>query len=158
CRNCLKRGHRTRHCLLPCGYCGDLTLDRKRGQHHKATHCRISWYRCKCSPFPNFHLARNCKVLCHRACGNTENPPGHESHRNAMLCRSRCCMCGRIDHHGLGCLYKRCKCGGQHLGQDCTWRATCPWEGPKEERCDAYLCQRCDAYLCPQHCWECGST
>ncbi|KAK4209850.1 hypothetical protein QBC37DRAFT_293718, partial [Rhypophila decipiens] len=103
---------------------------------HKATHCDDSWLRCKCSPFPNFHLARECKVLCHRACGNTKNPPGHERHGNAMHCESRCCICGRRDHPGLRCWRERCNCGRQHLGQDCTWRATCPAEG-----CDVYRCR-----------------
>ncbi|SPN98486.1 uncharacterized protein DNG_01531 [Cephalotrichum gorgonifer] len=97
-----------------------------------------------CLPFPVYHTAKNCPVVCSRACG-ARLRPGHAGHPRAMTCRSRCCMCGIRGHTGKECRLKRCRCGEQHLGQDCGWKPDCRVDG-------------CDRYLCGVHCRECGST
>ncbi|KAK3985147.1 hypothetical protein QBC44DRAFT_335526 [Cladorrhinum sp. PSN332] len=94
-------------------------------------------------PFPTFHTADRCSVPCRRDCGN-KHSTGSFQHRNAMTCRSRCCMCGIRGHSGKECRQKRCRCGEAHLGQDCGWNPTCRIQG-------------CDRYLCGVHCQDCGS-
>lgn len=163
CPNCAGR-HLT--CPEPCGFCGAPSPDSTRiasalslaqiksfskmtGQEHRryanlhtATHCPVAKQnRCKCGPFPQYHVAAKCAVLCSRECGNT-HPPGHFKHKNAMTCKARCCMCGIKGHSGSQCKLKRCRCGGAHLGQDCTWKVECRVEG-------------CYRFLCGLHCSEC---
>ncbi|KAK0643392.1 hypothetical protein B0T16DRAFT_459544 [Cercophora newfieldiana] len=169
CDNCADPGHSTTECTLPCGYCGapnpessppspppgaywdgeEEAFDRARvGRHmwpHLAPECPVApQNRCKCIPFPTFHVAARCGVVCRRDCGAQERP-GHFRHHNAMLCRSRCCMCGIHGHSGKECRLRRCRCGGAHLGQDCGWNPTCRVKG-------------CPRFLCGIHCRECGST
>lgn len=165
CPNCASR-HST--CPKPCGFCGApspnsncvvsaLSLSQiqrlkdsgqELTQHenlHTAKDCPVAKQnRCKCVPFPQYHVAAKCAVLCSRDCGNTY-PPGHFKHKNAMTCKSRCCMCGIKGHSGSQCKLKRCRCGGSHLGQDCTWKVDCRVEG-------------CYNFLCGLHCSECGMS
>lgn len=151
-------------CPEPCGFCGapspesscfvnalslsQLRLssripDQEYGNLHIATDCPVAKQnRCKCGPFPQYHVAAKCAVLCSRDCGNI-HPAGHFKHKNAMTCRSRCCMCGFKGHSGSQCKLKRCRCGGAHLGQDCTWKVECRVEG-------------CYRFLCGLHCSGCG--
>ena len=113
---------------------------------HTKKNCKVSKpSHCKCGGKPK-HLARNCQVQCSRQCRNP-HPPGHPNkHPNAILCKSRCCMCGiRGRHNGKECRYKKCRCGGEHLGQDCLWNPTCKVKG-------------CDRFHCGVHCRECGSS
>ncbi|POS75724.1 hypothetical protein DHEL01_v205880 [Diaporthe helianthi] len=155
-------------CTKPCGFCGApspnsqcvggaLSLSQVQSfgdpvqgfrQHeklHTAHECPVARQnRCKCVPFPQYHVASKCAVLCSRDCGNTY-PPGHFKHKNAMTCKSRCCMCGIKGHSGLQCKLKRCRCGGSHLGQDCTWKVECRVKG-------------CFNFLCGLHCSECGMS
>lgn len=136
CRNCTKRSHRTERCPSNCGHCNS--------DEHKADACPVKPInRCKCQPFPQFHTVSNCFMRCSRACGSPYLP-GHFKHKNAMLCSHRCCMCGLRGHHnGRKCKLKRCRCGEQHLTQDCRWKVECPGKS-------------CDRYLCTEHCRECG--
>lgn len=170
CTNCASTYHKTDKCCLPCGYCGapnpsldykylDVARNRyifssddddnapKAGNHdnpHLASNCPVARQnRCKCTPFPQFHPAAKCLVLCSRPCGNTTHPPGHFKHRNAMGCKSRCCMCGMKGHSGTKCKFKTCRCGGTHLGQDCAWHPACRVE-------------RCGRFHCGVHCRACG--
>lgn len=153
-------------CTKPCGFCGApspnsqcvgsaLSFSQVQGlrdpgqgfrQHdnlHTAHECPVAKQnRCKCVPFPQYHIATKCAVLCSRDCGNP-HPPGHFKHKNAMTCKSRCCMCGIKGHSGSQCKLKRCRCGGSHLGQDCTWKVECRVKG-------------CFNFLCGLHCSECG--
>lgn len=165
CPNCASR-HST--CPKPCGVCGApspnsncvvsaLSLSQirrlknsdedfmQRENLHTADECPVAKQnRCKCVPFPQYHVATKCAVLCSRDCGN-KYPPGHFKHKNAMTCKSRCCMCGIKGHSGSQCKLKRCRCGGSHLGQDCTWKVECHVEG-------------CYNFLCGLHCSECGMS
>lgn len=166
CSNCAAR-HLT--CPEPCGFCGAPSPDSscivsalslsllneftrnpgqghdQHGNLHVATDCPVAKQnRCKCGPFPQFHVAAKCAVLCSRDCGNI-HPPGHFKHKNAMTCKARCCMCGIKGHSGSQCKLKRCRCGGAHLGQDCTWKVECRVEG-------------CYRFLCGLHCSECGMS
>ncbi|KAB5513075.1 hypothetical protein GE09DRAFT_936167, partial [Coniochaeta sp. 2T2.1] len=112
---------------------------------HTADKCPVKKERrCKCVEFPQFHTADRCKVLCTRNCGNGERR-GRWGHRNAMGCKSRCCMCGINGHSGRECRMERCRCGGRHLGQDCGWKVECQVE-------------ECGRFRCGVHCKECGST
>lgn len=113
---------------------------------HMASQCPVPpQNRCKCVPFPTFHTAARCGVPCRRNCGDGAKP-GSFRHPNAMTCRARCCMCGlRGSHSGRECRLRRCRCGGAHLGQDCSWNPTCRVPG-------------CDRFLCGVHCRECGSA
>ncbi|KAJ0115655.1 hypothetical protein J7T55_010478 [Diaporthe amygdali] len=160
-------------CPKPCGFCGapspdstyvvsELTLSRPKvfakfideehgqeaGEHgnfHTAPNCPVAKHnRCKCGPFPQYHVAAKCAVLCSRECGNTY-PRGHFKHKNAMTCKARCCMCGMKGHSGSQCKLKRCRCGVAHLGQDCTWKVECHVKG-------------CYRFLCGLHCVECGMS
>lgn len=116
----------------------------RHGNPHLAPHCPVSREnRCKCTPFPQFHVAARCNVLCSRDCGTRDYPPGHFRHKNAMGCKSRCCMCGIRGHSGVKCKLRRCRCGGEHLGQDCGWHPECTVKG-------------CDRFLCGVHCQGCG--
>ncbi|KAK1768132.1 hypothetical protein QBC33DRAFT_558299 [Phialemonium atrogriseum] len=117
---------------------------RRHNNPHLAPSCPLPRAsRCKCVPFPTFHASSRCAVSCSRACGGN-GPPGSFGHRNAMTCRSRCCMCGiRGSHSGRECRLRACRCGGAHLGQDCRWLVDCPAEG-------------CDRFLCGVHCGRCG--
>lgn len=170
CANCTSTGHVTSKCRKPCGFCGApspgtlypagawyaypgriLTTfadDEKHpaGQHgnlHMASECPVARHsRCKCGPFPQYHVATKCPVLCSRKCGNS-HPPGHFKHKNAMTCRARCCMCGTKGHSGQQCKFRKCRCGGAHLGQDCRWQVECRVNG-------------CDKFLCGMHCTACG--
>lgn len=164
CGNCLKACHTTLQCESPCGYCGAIspkarespkvweslalclkTLSATHHNPHVAPHCPVApKNRCKCVQFPTYHTAAECQVSCHRNCGNTA-PPGSARHPNAMLCKSRCCMCGIRGHSGKECTNKTCRCGGHHLGQDCCWNPTCRVPG-------------CDRFLCGIHCRDCGSA
>ena len=143
CTNCGRKSlHTYQWCNARCGWCGLPSDDDKNG--HKAEQCPVPpQHRCKCAPFPTFHSAKNCPLLCSRRCGHPD-PPGSNAHRNAMTCRSRCCMCGERGHSGKECKLKRCRCGAKHLGQDCRWKVEC-------------VVPDCDRYLCFQHCWDCGS-
>lgn len=171
CTNCASPSHETKKCRLPCGYCGapNPNIERehvdsarktcrylpgpfeddhpKAGKHdnpHLASNCPVAWQnRCKCAPFPQFHPAAKCFVRCSRPCGNTTHPPGHFKHKNAMVCQSRCCMCGMPGHSGMKCKWKTCRCGGAHLGQDCAWHPACRVPG-------------CDRFHCGVHCRACG--
>jgi hypothetical protein len=122
--------------------------EARPGRHqmpHLAPDCPVARHnRCKCVPFPTFHVAKRCGVPCRRDCG-AEARPGTFRHPNAMLCRSRCCMCGIYGHSGKECRLRRCRCGQAHLGQDCGWNPTCRVEG-------------CPRFWCGIHCRECGST
>ncbi|KAK4188294.1 hypothetical protein QBC35DRAFT_208530 [Podospora australis] len=101
--------------------------------------------RCKCVRFPTFHTAKRCGIPCRRTCGNP-NRTGSFKHKNAMTCKSRCCMCGvRNDHSGKDCKLKTCRCREPHLGQDCTWNPAC-------------VAPDCDRYLCGMHCHQCGKA
>ncbi|KAK4044077.1 hypothetical protein C8A01DRAFT_12411 [Parachaetomium inaequale] len=170
CENCTSQAHRTPSCRAPCGHCGAPspndpgTVDMMRLypedpplyayvhlNPHQAPDCPVARHnRCKCVAFPTFHTAAQCGIPCRRACGGTGNQatsrrPGSFQHRNAMLCRARCCMCGiRGSHSGRECRQRRCRCGGAHLGQDCGWKPECRVRG-------------CDRFLCGVHCRECGS-
>jgi hypothetical protein len=137
CANCAMEGHKSERCWYQrCGYCNS--------SEHLAQVCQIAKRnRCKCSKFPTFHIAADCKLVCARQCGNPW-PVGHFRHRNAMMCESRCCMCGLKGHSGKQCNLKKCRCGGHHLGQDCGWHPTC-------------RVKDCGRYLCGLHCRECGS-
>lgn len=116
----------------------------KHDNPHMASDCPVAKQnRCKCVPFPQFHVAAKCPVLCSRDCGNHEHPPGHFKHKNAMGCGTRCCMCGMKGHSGTKCKLRRCRCGGEHLGQDCGWHPECRVNG-------------CDRFLCGVHCQLCG--
>ncbi|KAI2620598.1 hypothetical protein GGR54DRAFT_601618 [Hypoxylon sp. NC1633] len=135
CANCTQHSHRTKHCPSNCGYCNSID--------HKASACPVKvTNRCKCRPFPQYHTAFDCYVRCSRRCG-CPHPPGHLKHKNAVLCRYRCCMCGSKGHTGRKCALKKCPCGGQHLTQDCRWKVECPVKD-------------CNLYLCHLHCRECG--
>jgi hypothetical protein len=117
----------------------------KHGNPHTADACPVPWQsRCKCVPFPQYHVAARCRVRCSRDCGNG-HPRGGNKHRNAMTCRSRCCMCGIRGHSGKECRLRKCRCGGHHLGQDCTFKVECAVKG-------------CDRFLCGVHCRSCGGT
>ncbi|KAK0627542.1 hypothetical protein B0T14DRAFT_424120 [Immersiella caudata] len=122
--------------------------EARPGRHqrpHLAPDCPVARHnRCKCVPFPTFHVAKRCGVPCRRDCG-AKARPGTFGHSNAMLCRSRCCMCGIHGHSGKECRLRRCRCGQAHLGQDCGWNSTCRVKG-------------CPRYWCGIHCRECGST
>ncbi|XXG99417.1 hypothetical protein Hte_005756 [Hypoxylon texense] len=135
CANCGQHGHPTKRCSLNCGYCNSVS--------HKASACPVKvTNRCKCRPFPQFHIAIHCYVRCSRRCGNPHHP-GHFKHQSAMTCSYRCCMCGTKGHSGKGCSFKKCPCGKQHLTQDCRWKVECP-------------AKNCNFYLCNLHCRECG--
>ncbi|KAI2618081.1 hypothetical protein GGS26DRAFT_392824 [Hypomontagnella submonticulosa] len=135
CTNCAQRTHLTKDCPSCCGYC--------RSTDHKANICPVkASNRCKCMPFPQYHLAGECPVRCSRRCGCPDHP-GHFKHKNAMLCNYRCCMCGTKGHSGRKCSMKECPCGEQHLTQDCRWKVECP-------------AKDCNYYLCRLHCRECG--
>lgn len=115
----------------------------KHNNPHIATTCPVpATSRCKCVPFPTYHVSSRCPVRCSRACGNA-HPRGSYQHRNAMMCRSRCCMCGVEGHSGRECRLRRCRCGGAHLGQDCTWKVDCSKPG-------------CSRFRCGMHCQGCG--
>lgn len=136
CDNCSMGDHKAEDCILVCGHCGTLG--------HHALSCNVPKdRRCKCTPFPQFHRARDCDIKCSRPCGNP-HPPRHRKHHNAMRCKYRCCMCGLRGHAGIDCNLKSCRCKGKHLGQDCSWNPVCRVEG-------------CDRFLCGVHCRECGS-
>ncbi|GAB1319463.1 hypothetical protein MFIFM68171_09673 [Madurella fahalii] len=173
CGNCTSTEHRTSECTAPCGHCGApnskslteaLQVDLYDGplapgvhqRPHMASQCPVAARnRCKCVAFPTFHTAARCGIPCRRDCGASTSAstsatasarPGSFQHRNAMTCRARCCMCGlRGSHSGRECRLRRCRCGGAHLGQDCTWHPTCRAPG-------------CDRFLCGLHCRGCGST
>ncbi|KAK4226555.1 hypothetical protein QBC38DRAFT_480074 [Podospora fimiseda] len=167
CENCKDTRHKTVECWAPCGFCGapghyavteawesiqqhdldpeqfDLDAPGYIRPHYAPT-CRLpAGSRCKCMPFPTFHTADRCSVPCRRDCGN-KNPTGSFQHKNAMTCKSRCCMCGIRGHSGKECRLQKCRCGERHLGQDCRWKPTCRIKG-------------CDRYLCGMHCQDCGS-
>ncbi|KAK0715257.1 hypothetical protein B0H67DRAFT_553820 [Lasiosphaeris hirsuta] len=124
------------------------------GQHHHphtAPNCPVKREnRCKCVSFPTFHTAEHCGIPCRRCGGGdgkgvaANHAPGTYQHRTAMLCRRRCCMCGLRGHSGRECRFRQCRCGGAHLGQDCTWKPTCRVPG-------------CDRFLCGVHCRDCGN-
>lgn len=117
----------------------------KHGNPHTTDKCPVPrGARCKCVPFPQLHTAARCRVRCSRDCGNP-HARGSFKHRNAMTCKARCCMCGIRGHAGRSCRLKKCRCGGEHLGQDCTFRVECAVEG-------------CDRFLCGLHCRSCGGT
>ena len=112
---------------------------------HSAPSCPLPRAsRCKCAPFPVFHPAARCPVPCARLCGDPATP-GSLAHPNAMTCRARCCMCGLQGHAGRDCRLRTCRCGGSHLGQDCSWKVECAVSG-------------CFRFLCGVHCRGCGST
>jgi hypothetical protein len=138
CSNCGSIFHKARMgACVDCGFCGSPS--------HTAPECTVPrTSRCKCMPFPQYHLASSCWVTCSRPCGNPQ-APGHYMHRNAMTCTERCCMCGLAGHSGQECTRRTCRCGGRHLGQDCTWNPKCHVSG-------------CPRYLCGVHCRDCGST
>ncbi|KAK0721571.1 hypothetical protein B0T26DRAFT_641623 [Lasiosphaeria miniovina] len=156
--------HGTLECHSPCGHCGAPNPKARpdiqkyadvpwlesydhpihNQQPHVASDCPVARQnRCKCVPFPTFHVAARCGIACSRSCGNGA-PRGSFQHPNAMLCKSRCCMCGLRGHSGRECRLKKCRCGDAHLGQDCTWNPVC-------------RVPDCDRYLCGMHCRECGS-
>lgn len=117
----------------------------KHGSPHFADKCPVARpSRCKCVAFPTFHTSERCHIRCSRRCGG-DRPRGSWKHRNAMTCKSRCCMCGIHGHSGRECRLKRCRCGSAHLGQDCSWRVEC-----RE--------MNCDRFLCGVHCRGCGGT
>ncbi|KAI1394792.1 hypothetical protein F4819DRAFT_237768 [Hypoxylon fuscum] len=135
CANCAQYTHITKKCPSVCGYCNSSA--------HKAPRCPIKvTNRCKCRPFPQYHMSSQCYVRCSRKCGSPYHP-GHCKHKNAMLCSYRCCMCGAKGHSGRKCSMKKCPCGEQHLTQDCRWKVECP-------------AKDCSLYLCHIHCRECG--
>lgn len=171
CQNCLDHGHKTSLCPLPCGYCGAprppqyprapgvtsrfikppppgvpaanrfRPIELRHQNPHHAPQCPVAPHnRCKCAPFPVFHVAARCAIPCRRDCQDLAG----NKHRVAMLCKVRCCMCGLRGHSGKECRQKRCRCGGAHLGQDCSWNPTCRVPG-------------CDRFLCGLHCRGCGS-
>ncbi|PSR82129.1 hypothetical protein BD289DRAFT_25352 [Coniella lustricola] len=164
CANCGSGLHNLGSCSQPCGHCGNVTREsfiafRQRfGKNknlnsilqegsafhfHYAPWCPVLKHnRCKCGPFPQYHVAAKCAIVCSRDCGNVFRL-GHFKHKNAMGCKSRCCMCGIRGHSGSQCKLRRCRCGGDHLGQDCRFHPECRTKG-------------CDRYLCGYHCQSCG--
>lgn len=141
CENCGLPFHDIAHCISRCGRCG--TEIHYEGIRPNVLECKVpKSSTCKCAPVPNFHQIDDCRIKCSRRCGNPY-PPGHFRHRNAMLCKARCCMCGVFGHCGKDCRQKQCGCGGAHLGQDCGWKPTCRAKG-------------CPRYHCKKHCRECG--
>lgn len=117
----------------------------KHGNPHMADKCPVPREgRCKCVAFPQYHVAGRCRVRCSRDCGN-RTARGKFGHRNAMTCKSRCCMCGIKGHAGRECRLNKCRCGEQHLGQDCRFMVECRVEG-------------CDRFLCGVHCRSCGGS
>ncbi|KAK3390645.1 hypothetical protein B0H63DRAFT_466216 [Podospora didyma] len=153
CENCMDTSHLTSECLAPCGHCGapshtDVAVIKHQPNLHQNPHlapqCSVARKnRCKCVPFPTFHTAKQCGIPCHRNCGNNARR-GSFQHPNAMTCESRCCMCGIKGHSGQDCRMRTCRCGGHHLGQDCSWNPACRVPG-------------CRRFLCGLHCRECGS-
>ncbi|KAF6830415.1 major facilitator superfamily transporter [Colletotrichum plurivorum] len=135
CRNCLEM-HDINNCQLECGYCG---MD----WHTIAACASIPRNRCKCSPFPQYHLARRCPVLCNPDDCPKKDVPGTEYHRNAVTCKTRCCMCGLYDHAGRDCHLKTCRCGRHHLAIE---------HPPEERRCAVEPCPR---WFCNKHCQTC---
>lgn len=122
----------------------DTTKANRHHNPHFSPDCPVARQnRCRCGPFPQYHVAAKCPVLCSRDCGNHTHPPGHFKHKNAMGCKSRCCMCGLKGHNGIQCKLRRCRCGGQHLGQDCCFHPEC-------------RVKDCDRFLCGMHCQSCG--
>lgn len=159
CENCKSTWHVTGNCQKPCGYCGAANpsvpnhsipdvpgmkdSEPIAGNPHIAPNCPVARHnRCKCVPFPQFHIAKKCAIVCSRDCGS-EFTPGHFKHKSAMLCQSRCCMCGMRGHSGSKCKLRHCRCGGNHLGQDCRFHPECRVKG-------------CDRFLCGVHCQLCG--
>jgi len=153
CSNCADTSHPTFRCRARCGFCGApnpqaselLPCRGLHGNPHMAPQCPVAKRsRCKCVGFPQFHLAHRCPVTCSRDCGSP-HPPGTPKHKNAMTCKSRCCMCGLRGHSGRDCRQQVCRCRRRgHLGQDCCWNPVCRVDG-------------CDRYLCGVHCRGCGS-
>lgn len=153
CENCKSTSHATSKCLSACGFCGaanpsmvqpeDQVIFPGSGNPHLAPNCPVAKQnRCKCVPFPQYHVAAKCAIVCSRDCGNGVSP-GHFQHKSAMTCTSRCCMCGMRGHSGMKCKLIRCRCGGSHLGQDCRFHPECRVQG-------------CDRFLCGVHCQSCG--
>lgn len=153
CENCKSTSHATSRCVLACGFCGAANPSMLppvhpftfpgSGNPHLAPNCPVAKQnRCKCVPFPQYHVAAKCAIVCSRDCGNGTSP-GHFQHKSAMTCTSRCCMCGMRGHSGMKCKLKRCRCGGSHLGQDCRFHPECRVPG-------------CDRFLCGVHCQSCG--
>jgi len=167
CANCADTSHPTSKCRARCGFCGapnPRSYKRHRpptrglhGQPHTAPRCPVvKRNRCKCVDFPQFHVADRCPVLCSRDCGNP-HLPGSPKHRNAMTCKSRCCMCGLRGHSGRDCRQQSCRCRrGRHLGQDCCWKPACRVDGCDRYRCGIH-CRRCGSREKPFVDWRCGT-
>ncbi|KAL0930679.1 major facilitator superfamily transporter [Colletotrichum truncatum] len=134
CRNCLSPFHWTDDCEADCGHCGQ--------RWHTVDACEsVPRNHCKCSPFPQRHLAKRCLVVCTAECPKTDrDQPGSEYHRNAMMCKARCCMCGLLGHAGRDCHLKRCRCGVAHLTID----------HPSERR--RCVVEECPRWYCTKHC------
>ncbi|KAK2774164.1 major facilitator superfamily transporter [Colletotrichum kahawae] len=134
CINCLSPYHWTRICEYPCGHCGQ--------RWHAIDMCEsIPRNHCKCCPFPQRHLAKRCPILCTKECPKTEkDEPGSEYHRNAMMCKARCCMCGLLGHAGRDCHLKTCRCGGHHLTIE---------HDPERRNC---VVDDCPRWFCNKHC------
>ncbi|KAK1561515.1 uncharacterized protein LY79DRAFT_675490 [Colletotrichum navitas] len=133
CRNCLDLFHRTDDCQHPCGHCGQ--------DWHAVTACTSSKRnRCRCRPFPQRHLAKRCPVMCNPG----ECPAPHSGPLvTAMMCKSRCCMCGIPGHAGRDCHLKTCRCGHQHLTIG---------HMPMDRQCAVFDCPR---FFCTRHCQAC---
>ncbi|KAK1623151.1 hypothetical protein BDP81DRAFT_465635 [Colletotrichum phormii] len=133
CRNCLDIYHKTKHCPVPCGHCGQ--------DWHNVDACTSSKRnRCRCSPFPQRHLAKQCPKMCTPG----ECPTFHVGDKiTAMMCKVRCCMCGIPGHAGRDCHLKKCRCGGEHLTVD---------HMPMDRQCVVLDCPR---WFCTKHCQAC---
>ncbi|KZL78942.1 major facilitator superfamily transporter [Colletotrichum incanum] len=133
CRNCLDRFHRTEDCGQPCGHCGQ--------DWHTVDACTSSKRnRCRCRPFPQRHLVKRCPAMCNPG----ECPAPHAGPLvTAMMCKSRCCMCGIPGHAGRDCHLKTCRCGGQHLTVV---------HMPMDRQCAVVDCPR---FFCTRHCQVC---
>ncbi|KDN65829.1 hypothetical protein CSUB01_10371 [Colletotrichum sublineola] len=133
CRNLLGHIHRTEDCQRPCGHCGQ--------DWHTVADCTSSKRnRCRCRPFPQRHLAKRCPVMCNPG----ECPAPHAGPLvTAIMCKSRCCMCGLPGHAGRDCHLKTCRCGHQHLTID---------HMPMDRQCAVFDCPR---FFCTKHCQAC---
>ncbi|KAH9231060.1 hypothetical protein K456DRAFT_54874 [Colletotrichum gloeosporioides 23] len=134
CKNCRSPYHWTQDCQDACGHCGQ--------PWHACYDCEsIPRNRCKCRPYPQRHLVKKCEVLCTKECPKTEkDEPGSEYHRNAIMCKARCCMCGLLGHAGRDCHLKECRCGRDHLTIS---------HDPDRRKC---VVEGCPRWFCTKHC------
>ncbi|OLN87345.1 hypothetical protein CCHL11_09286 [Colletotrichum chlorophyti] len=136
CFNCLSNSHAAAYCPAGCGHCG-------RDGHVTDRCTSAQRNRCKCAPFPQFHLVKNCAIRCGPECLGQHGGPGNHT-PPAMVCSARCCMCGIPGHAGRDCHLKACRCNGQHL----------TIQHPQKQR--ACIVSDCPRWFCTKHCQHCG--